>query len=254
MEIKGACGGTEGSLFAQDIYEMYEKFCERMGFNLSIIKFDGIEHCGKKGCKNGTLNIKGEGVYKYFRLESGVHKVQRVPVTEKNGRIHSSTSQVVVYPETEFQYQDVDENDLKIEYTRAQGAGGQHVNKTESACRVTHIPTGIVINIQDDREQHRNKARAIEILKSKLFNLQLSAYKSEINDSRKSQLGTGNLSEKIRTYNWPDSRVTDHRLGETLYNIDNMFEGDHLDTILDKLIEKERMEKLNKLINKLQNI
>jgi len=182
-----------------------------------------------------------------------VHKVQRVPITEKAGRIHSSTCQVAIFADKEFAYEDVDERDLRIEYFRASGAGGQHVNKTESAVRITHIPTGLVVQNQDERDQIRNKAKAMETLKNRIYNKQLSQYKDEINDQRRSQHGTGNLSEKIRTYNWPDSRVTDHRLGVTLYGIDQMLEGDHLETILESLIERERIEKLDKVLKRLDS-
>jgi peptide chain release factor 1 len=167
------------------------------------------------------------------------------------GRIHSSTCQVAIFADSNFVCEDINERDLRIDYYRASGAGGQHVNKTESAVRITHIPSGIVVQNQDERDQHRNKAKAMETLKNRLYNKNLSEYKSEINDSRRSQHGSGNLSEKIRTYNWPDSRVTDHRIGVTLYGIDSMLEGDNLETILNKLIEKEKLKKLNNVLNKL---
>jgi peptide chain release factor 1 len=202
----------------------------------------------------GTFKIRGESVYNYFQFESGVHKVQRVPITEKMGRIHSSTCHVAIFADKQFSYDDIDERDLKIDYFRASGAGGQHVNRTDSAVRITHIPTGVVVQNQDERDQFRNRAKAMEVLRSRLYNKQLSQFKDEINDQRKSQHGTGNLSEKIRTYNWPDSRVTDHRLGLTLYGIDQMLEGNHLETILDKSIEKERLDKLNKVLQRLDDL
>lgn len=198
----------------------------------------------------GIFKIKGESVYKYFQYESGVHKVQRVPITETKGRVHSSTCQVAIFTDKSLVFNDVNERDLKIDYFRASGAGGQSVNKTESAVRITHIPTGIVVQNQDERDQHRNKAKAMEILKKRIEGHQYSQFKDEINESRRSQHGSGNLSEKIRTYNWPDSRVTDHRLGLTLYGIDQMLEGEHLETIIDKHIESERIRKLNNVLNK----
>ncbi len=176
--------------------------------------------------------------------------MQRVPITEQKGRIHSSTCQVAIFAEKSLVFNDINERDLKIDYFRASGAGGQSVNKTESAVRITHIPTGIVVQNQDERDQHRNKAKAMEVLKLKIEGLQYSSFKDEINESRRQQHGSGNLSEKIRTYNWPDSRVTDHRIGLTLYGINQMLEGDHLETIIDKHIENERIHKLNNILNK----
>lgn len=198
----------------------------------------------------GVFRIEGDGVYKYFQYESGVHKVQRVPITETKGRIHSSTCQVAIFAEKNLVYSDINERDLRIDFFRSSGAGGQSVNKTESAVRITHIPTGIVVQNQDERDQHRNKARAMEVLKLKLETEQLTQHKSQQNESRKHQHGSGNLSEKIRTYNWPDSRVTDHRIGYTLYGIDLMMQGDHLETIIDKHIEIERINKLNNILKK----
>jgi len=252
MEVKAAAGGTEGALFAEDLVNMYKQFCHRMDLDLTTVSYSADFSFGK-GCKSGTFRIRGEGAYNYFQYESGVHKVQRVPITEKMGRIHSSTCQVAIFPESNFTYEDINERDLKIEFFRAQGAGGQSVNKTDSAVRITHLPSGIVVQNQDERDQHRNKAKAIEVLRNRLYNQQLNSYKSEINDSRKSQLGSGNLSEKIRTYNWPDSRVTDHRIGLTLYGIDAMLDGNHLETILNKLIERERIDKLNQILKKLND-
>lgn len=166
------------------------------------------------------------------------------------GRVHSSTCQVAIFADKNLVYNDINERDLKIDYFRASGAGGQSVNKTESAVRITHLPTGIVVQNQDERDQHKNKAKAMETLKKKIHNNQLTQFKDEINEQRRNQHGSGNLSEKIRTYNWPDSRVTDHRIGVTLFGIDQMLEGDHLETLIDKMIETDRIRKLNGILNK----
>jgi peptide chain release factor 1 len=253
LEIKSAAGGTEGALFAEDLLNVYRRLCDKMGWRMSDIQYSSLEFAGKKGCKNGLFKITGPEVYKYFRFESGVHKVQRVPVTEKNGRIHSSTCQVVIIPESNFSFSDINERDLKIDTMRSSGPGGQSVNKTESAIRITHIPSGIVVQNQDERDQHKNKARAMEVLRQRLFSQQMQTHKSEHNEKRRSQLGSGNLHEKIRTYNFPDSRVTDHRLGTTLYNIDNMLEGDMLEEFLEKSLENEKGEKLQALLKRLDD-
>ena len=252
LELKSAAGGTEGALFAEDLLQVYKRFCESQNWRMTSLQYTSLEFMGKKGCKNGLFKITGEGCYKYFRWESGVHKVQRVPVTEKNGRIHSSTCQVVIIPESNFNFNDINERDLKIETMRSSGPGGQSVNKTESAIRITHIPSGIVVQNQDERDQHKNKARAMEVLRQRLFAQQMTSHKTEHNEKRRSQLGTGNLHEKIRTYNWPDSRVTDHRLGVTLYNIENMLEGDMLDQFLEKSLENEKEEKLQEVLKRLE--
>lgn len=253
MEIRSAAGGTESALFAEDIVNMYRSYCERMGFEMITTSYCNESNL-RKGCKNGTFKLKGDCVIKYFKFESGVHKVQRVPITEKNGRIHSSTCSVAIFAEKNFQFGEINERDLRIDYFRSSGAGGQNVNKTESAVRITHIPSGVVVQNQDEREQHRNRAKAMEVLRQRLYSQQLLAHRTEINDSRKAQHGTGNLSEKIRTYNWPDSRVTDHRIGLTLYGIDRMLNGEHLETIVDKLIENEKKQKLSQLLNSIENI
>lgn len=253
MEVKSAAGGSESSLFAEDVVNMYKNFISKMGWDIKIVSYTSDFNLGR-GCKSGTFKIMGDAVMKYLKWESGVHKVQRVPETEKNGRIHSSTCQVIVYTEKTFVFKDIDERDLRIDFFRSSGAGGQSVNKTESAVRLTHIPTGIVVQNQDERDQHKNKARAMAVLKQRIYNEQITAHNSEKCDERKSKMGSGNLSEKIRTYNWPDSRITDHRLGVTLFGIDKMLEGDHLDTFLEKLIEKDRLEKLNAILKKLESI
>ena len=249
MEIKSAAGGTEGALFAEDLVNMYKKYCLKMGFDITTISYAADFSFGK-GCKNGLFKISGESVLKYFHYESGVHKVQRVPVTEKMGRVHSSTCQVAIFADKSLVYDDINERDLKIDFFRASGAGGQSVNKTESAVRITHLPTGLVVQNQDERDQHRNKAKAMSVLKGRINGLQFNQFKDEMNEQRRSQNGTGNLSEKIRTYNWPDSRVTDHRAGLTLFGIDQMLDSHHLETIIDRLIENDRIKKLNGVLNR----
>lgn len=207
----------------------------------------------KKACKSAKYEIVGDNAYGYLKFESGVHKVQRVPITETKGRVHSSTCQVVIMKDSndKFVEQDLDEQDLKYEYMRAGGAGGQHVNKTESAVRVTHIPTGVSVHISESREQHSNKLKALNILKTKLAQTKRQEFTDKLNIERKNQLGTGNLSEKIRTYNFPDSRVTDHRLGLTIYNIDKMMEGDMLGDLIEKLREKEHSDNAIEILNSL---
>jgi peptide chain release factor 1 len=207
MEVKSASGGVESCLFAEDVINMYKLYISRMGWNIQIENYSMDSSIGK-GCKNGTFKLTGIGIYQFFKFESGVHKVQRVPITEKNGRIHSSTCQIAILADTKFEIEEIDERDLKIDLFRASGAGGQSVNKTESAVRITHIPTGVVVQNQDERDQHRNKAKAMSILKQRIYDKQLSDYNNSVSASRKTQVGSGNLSEKIRTYNWPDSRVT----------------------------------------------
>lgn len=234
-------------LFAQDILEMYKLYCENNCFDWKEISFTEGENATRKSCKSAKIQITGHNVYTHFKLESGVHKVQRVPITESKGRIHSSTCSVVILKDTkdDFKSSELNERDLKYEFMRAGGAGGQHVNKTESACRVTHIPSGLQVHISDSREQHINKLRAVSILKTKLNELKKNEFLSKIQSDRKNQTGTGNLSEKIRTYNYPDSRVTDHRLGETFNGINKMMEGNLLNEIIAKLIDKDYNETLN---------
>jgi peptide chain release factor 1 len=253
MEVKSAAGGIESSLFAEDLVNVYKFYISNMGWGIDTLSYSIDSGIGK-GCKNGSFKLTGQSIYKYFKYESGVHKVQRVPITEKNGRIHSSTCQVAILADQKFVAPEIDERDLRVDYYRAGGAGGQHVNKTESAVRITHIPSGIVAQNQDERDQHRNKARAMEVLKQRVNERLQGDFNSNVASSRKSQVGMGNLSEKIRTYNWPDSRVTDHRIGLTLYGIENILNGTHLETIHEKLLENEKMIKLKEVLDKLQKI
>eukprot|EP00340_Litonotus_pictus_P001099 CAMPEP_0170517056 /NCGR_PEP_ID=MMETSP0209-20121228/3153_1 /TAXON_ID=665100 ORGANISM="Litonotus pictus, Strain P1" /NCGR_SAMPLE_ID=MMETSP0209 /ASSEMBLY_ACC=CAM_ASM_000301 /LENGTH=374 /DNA_ID=CAMNT_0010802205 /DNA_START=431 /DNA_END=1555 /DNA_ORIENTATION=- len=252
LEIKSASGGTESALFAADLLEAYKFFCNNQGFDLVEESYESLEANGKKGCKSGKFKVTGDHVFRYFKFESGVHKVQRVPVTENKGRVHSSTCQVIVIKDSQDSFQDkeLDERDLRYEFMRAQGKGGQHVNKTESACRITHLPSGISAHISDSREQHENKIKALAILKQKINQIKKQEYDDALYESRKSLGGTGNLSEKIRTYNFPDSRVTDHRLSVTKYGIEKMLQGNMLSEFVELNIKNEKDEKLSKLMEK----
>lgn len=252
LEIKAASGGIESAIFANDIMCVYENFCSSKGFEFKIINIDRGEQVGKiKNCKSAKIEIKGDDVLKYFEFESGVHKVQRVPITETKGRVHSSTCQVVILQShyDDFKNDVFDERDIKFEFKKASGKGGQHVNKTLSACRLTHIPTGISVQCSDERDQHQNKNKALETIKIKINDLKISEFNNKISEYRKSQSGSGNLSEKIRTYNFPDSRVTDHRLSITKYGIEKMFNGNQLEEFIDLNIKQDKENKLYDLIN-----
>ncbi len=234
LEIRAGAGGEEAALFAADLLRMYVRYAEKKGWKVSITH---AHETDLGGYKEVAVLIEGKGAYGRLKYEGGVHRVQRIPVTETGGRIHTSTVSVVVMPE----YQDTSDveikpDDLKIETMRASGAGGQHVNKTESAVRITHIPTGIVVHVQDERSQHQNKAKALRILKSKLKELKEREKREKLGEIRRSMVGTMERSEKIRTYNWPQNRVTDHRLSgdEKNYPLDRIMEGD-LDELLDNL-------------------
>jgi len=240
VEIRGGAGGDEASLFAGDLFRMYTKYAEKCGWKTEILDSNPNEI---GGFKEVIFAIEGNGAYSKLKFESGVHRVQRIPETEANGRIHTSTVTVAVLPEVEEVDVEINPNDLKIDTFRASGAGGQHINKTESAIRITHIPTGIVVTCQDQRSQHKNKDKAMRILRSKLYEMAQEQQNSEIAQARKTQVGTGDRSERIRTYNYPQGRVTDHRIGLTLYKIDSILEGD-LDEIIDALITTSQAERL----------
>jgi len=240
VEIRGGAGGEEAALFASDLFRMYTRYSERHRWKTEILDLNETEI---GGIKEVIFSIEAKGAYSRLKYESGVHRVQRVPVTEASGRIHTSTVTVAVLPEVDEVDVDIDPNDLQIDTYRASGAGGQHVNKTDSAIRITHLPTGIVVTCQDQRSQHKNKDKAMKILRSKLYEIAQQQQTTEIAMARKSQVGTGDRSERIRTYNFPQGRVSDHRIGLTLYKIDEIMDGD-LDEIIDALITADQSEKL----------
>lgn len=240
VEIRGGAGGEEAALFASDLYRMYTRYGERHRWKSEILDINETEI---GGIKEVVFSIEARGAYSKLKYESGVHRVQRVPSTESSGRIHTSTVTVAVLPEVDDVEVDVNPNDLQIDTYRASGAGGQHINKTDSAIRITHMPSGIVVTCQDQRSQHKNKDKAMKILRSKLFERAQEQQDSEIAMARKSQVGTGDRSERIRTYNFPQGRVSDHRIGLTLYKIEAIMDGD-IDDILDALVTADQAEKL----------
>lgn len=240
MEIRGGAGGEEAALFAGVLYRMYSMYAEARRWKVEMLSANETE---LGGFKEISFCISGEGAYSRLKYESGVHRVQRVPETESSGRIHTSTVTVAVLPEVEEVDFEINPADLQIDTYRSGGAGGQHVNKTESAIRITHLPTGIVVECQDERSQHKNRERAMKILRSRIFESIQREQDEKIASERKMQVGTGDRSERIRTYNYPQGRVTDHRIGLTLYRIESILNGD-LDEIIDSLITADRAEKL----------
>ncbi len=243
MEIRQGTGGEEAALFASDLLRMYTRFAELKGWKFEIIDLN--ESSGLGGIKEAVVSISGKSVYGDLKFESGVHRVQRVPLTEASGRIHTSAASVVVLPEVEDVEVEIDQNDLKIDVYRSGGAGGQNVNKVETAIRITHIPTGIVVQCQDERSQLKNRQKAMKVLKARLYDIKVREQTNEIAAQRKSMVKSGDRSEKIRTYNFPQNRVTDHRIGLTLYNLSNIMEGD-LFELIEKLKIADRAEKLKK--------
>lgn len=240
IEIRQAAGGEESALFCLELHRMYVMYAEKRHWKVEVMDINETE---LGGIKEITFMVKGKGAYSRFKYESGVHRVQRVPETESSGRIHTSTSTVAVLPEIEEVEFEIEEKDLKIDTYRASGAGGQHVNKTESAIRITHLPTGIVVACQDERSQIKNRERAMSILRSKLYDFYQGQIESEYKESRKSQVGTGDRSERVRTYNYPQGRCTDHRVNVTSYSLEKVLNGD-IDQFIDALILKDRAEKL----------
>ena len=240
MEIRGGAGGEESSLFAHSLLRMYQMYCDSHRFKMEIVDLEETE---LGGVKYAMCLIKGKNAYATFKYESGVHRVQRVPETESQGRVHTSTATVAILPEAEEVDVELDMKDIRIDLYRASGAGGQHVNKTESAIRLTHMPTGIVVACQDERSQTQNKEKAFSMLRTKLYDYYQSQKDAEYKDNRKSQIGTGDRSERIRTYNFPQGRVTDHRIGLSLYSILNFMDGD-LDEMFEALATADQQKKL----------
>lgn len=240
VEIRGAAGGEEAALFAGDLLRMYMRYAERMGWKIDILSSNATDI---GGYKEVILEIQGKGAYSRLKYESGAHRVQRIPTTEAGGRIHTSTSTVAVLPEAEDIDVEISMNDLRIDVFRSSGHGGQSVNTTDSAVRVTHLPTGFVVTCQDEKSQLKNKEKAIKILRTRLLELETERHNAEIASDRKNQVGTGDRSERIRTYNFPQGRVTDHRIGMTLYQLDSFMDGD-LDEMIDALVTNAQAENL----------
>ena len=240
MEIRGAAGGDEGNIFAGDLYRMYVKYAESQGWKVEVMEAIDAEAGGYSLI---SFMVKGEGVYGKLKFESGSHRVQRVPKTETQGRVHTSTATVLVMPEVEEIDVEINKNDLRIDTYRASGAGGQHINKTDSAVRITHIPTGIVAASQDGRSQHDNKDKAMKALIARIYDYYQQQQDQQVESERKSKVGTGDRAEKIRTYNYPQNRVTDHRIGLTIQQLDRIIEG-KLDDIITALINEDQRLKL----------
>jgi peptide chain release factor 1 len=240
MEIRAGTGGEEAALFAGDLFRMYTRFAEKKGWKVELMD---ISDTGRGGIKEAVFSISGENIYGNLKFESGVHRVQRVPETEANGRVHTSAASVAVLPEAEDVQIDINQNDLRIDIFRSGGAGGQNVNKVETAVRITHIPTGIVVQCQDERSQLKNRQKAMKVLRARLYDMKLKEQNAEVSAQRKSMVGSGDRSDKIRTYNFPQNRVTDHRIGLTLYNLSNIIEGE-LYELIEQLKLADRTEKL----------
>ncbi len=240
VEIRAGVGGDEAALFAADMFRLYTRYAERNSWRIETMS---VEDIGIGGIKSVSFMIKGDGAYSRLKFESGVHRVQRIPTTESGGRIHTSAITVAIMPEVEDVEVDIDMNDCKFDVFRASGNGGQCVNTTDSAVRLTHLPTGIVISCQDEKSQQQNKAKALKVLRAKLYEMEQERKHNDEAQLRKSQVGSGDRSEKIRTYNFHQGRVTDHRIGLTLYRIDQIMDGD-LDEIIDSLIAADQPEKL----------
>jgi len=241
IEIRAGTGGDEAALLAHDLLQMYTRFCALQGWKTELM---AITESDLGGIKDAVLEVNGHGAYAKLKFESGVHRVQRVPETEASGRIHTSAATVAVLPEAEDVDIQIDEKDLRIDVYRAQGAGGQHVNKTESAVRITHLPTGIAIAQQTEKSQHKNKAQAMKLLKAKLYEIERDRLDSARASERKSLVGSGDRSERIRTYNFPQGRVTDHRINLTLYKLDKIISGDDLGHIVDALVAQDQADRL----------
>lgn len=243
VEIRPGAGGDEAGLFAGDLYRMYHMYADKEGYNTEDVE---VSSQGVGGIKEATFMIRGEGAYSRFKYESGVHRVQRVPETESGGRIHTSTATVAVLPEVDEVDVELDPNDIRTDVFRSSGNGGQSVNTTDSAVRLTHIPTGIVVSMQDEKSQIKNKEKAMKILLARIYELEEEKRNKEIADNRKSQVGTGDRSERIRTYNFPQGRITDHRINKTIYQLDDFLNG-NIGEMIDSLIAEDQTRKLEKI-------
>lgn len=240
LEIRAGTGGDEAALFAADLFRMYERYAAEQGWRVEMVSANASEI---GGFKEVVAHVSGQGVFAKLKFESGVHRVQRVPVTESGGRIHTSAATVAILPEPDEVDVQIEDKDLKIDVYRASGAGGQHVNTTDSAVRITHLPTGIVVT-SSEKSQHQNRAKAMKVLQARLYDMQRQTLDSARAESRKSQVGSGDRSERIRTYNFPQGRVTDHRINLTLYNLPKVLEGEALDEIINALIAEDQAERL----------
>ncbi|MGH6983061.1 MAG: peptide chain release factor 1 [Stellaceae bacterium] len=241
LEVRAGTGGEEAALFAAELFRMYQRYAALKGWRVELLE---LSETGLGGLKEGIASISGRGVFARLKFESGVHRVQRVPATEGSGRIHTSAATIAVLPEAEEVDVKIDDKDLRIDVFRSSGPGGQSVNTTDSAVRITHIPTGLVVSQQDEKSQHKNKAKAMKVLRARLYERERQAREAERAASRKSQVGTGDRSERIRTYNFPQGRVTDHRINLTLYKIAQVMEGEALDEFIDALLAEDRAAKL----------
>lgn len=245
VEIRGGAGGEEAALFSSVLYRMYGMYAEAKGWKTEILNVNETE---LGGFKEISFMITGDGAYSRLKYESGVHRVQRVPETETQGRVHTSTATVAVLPEADEVEVEINPKDLQIDTFRSSGAGGQHINKTSSAIRITHLPTGTVVECQDERSQYKNKDKAMKVLRSRLYEAELEKHDAKIASDRKSQVGTGDRSERIRTYNYPQGRLTDHRIGLTIYRLDDILNG-NIEEVIDALITADRAEKLQNTID-----
>ncbi len=241
LEVRAGTGGDEAALFAADLLRMYQRYADKHGWKFEIL---GAADTGIGGIKDASVEISGRGVFARLKFESGVHRVQRVPETESGGRIHTSAATVAVLPEAEEVDVQLEDKDLRVDTYRAQGAGGQHVNTTDSAVRITHLPTGIVVQQQDEKSQHKNRAKALKILRARIYDAQREAQANARAEDRKNQVGSGDRSERVRTYNFPQGRVSDHRINLTLHKLDKVLEGEALDEFVDALTSEDQARKL----------
>jgi len=244
LEVRAGTGGAEAALFAGDLFRMYQRYATDHGWRFEVL---GYSEGDQGGAKEAQALIGGRGAFARFKYESGVHRVQRVPATESGGRIHTSAATVAVLPEVQDVDIAIEDKDLRIDTFRSQGAGGQHVNTTDSAVRITHLPTGVVVACQDEKSQHKNRAKAMQVLRARLYDAERQKQESERAASRKSQVGSGDRSERIRTYNFPQGRVTDHRINLTLYKLDKVITGEALDEVIDPLVQADQAARLAEL-------